>query len=85
MNGNCLRLFAVNCQKAPVPPFLFLVCVDRILIEIHLKSTLNLPVKYPALSPLGQEAIVFAPRLPEDRGNPIPRTSDTAAVCPDEG
>jgi hypothetical protein len=40
----------------------------------------DLRIKCWALSPPGLEAIAFADQLPEDRGNPIPSTSEKATV-----
>jgi hypothetical protein len=50
-----------------------------------LKRMPGFRIKCQALSPPGQEATVFAPRLPEDTGNPIPSTSNRALVRCAEG
>jgi hypothetical protein len=50
-------------------------------LPFGLKSLLGLQIKAWALRPLEQEASVSAFPFPEDRGNPIPSTSDTAPVC----
>jgi len=54
---------------------------DGRTLHFNLKSMLDLRIKCSALSEPGQEAIAFAARLREGRGNPIPSTSDTAPAC----